>query len=120
MAKAKYLHNDLYPQGFVGIMCPGCGHVHALSVQQMESGRPVWGFNDDMDKQTFTPSLKVSTGIYVPGHEDWRKKIPLDDQEDYIKNSSICHSFITNGRIQFLSDCTHALAGQTVDLPELL
>jgi hypothetical protein len=23
------------------------------------------------------------------------------------------------GRIQFLGDCTHALAGQTVDLPEI-
>lgn len=24
----------------------------------------------------------------------------------------------TDGRIQFLNDCTHALAGQTVDLPD--
>jgi hypothetical protein len=30
-----------------------------------------------------------------------------------------CHSFVTDGRIQFLSDSTHALAGQTVDLPEI-
>ena len=30
-----------------------------------------------------------------------------------------CHSFVTDGRIQFLSDCTHALAGQTVDLPDI-
>jgi hypothetical protein len=26
--------------------------------------------------------------------------------------------FVTDGRIQFLGDCTHALAGQTVDLPD--
>jgi len=32
---------------------------------------------------------------------------------------NICHSFIRDGKIQFLGDCTHALAGQTVDLPEL-
>lgn len=31
----------------------------------------------------------------------------------------VCHSFVTDGRIQFLSDCTHSLAGQTVDLPEM-
>ncbi len=31
---------------------------------------------------------------------------------------AICHSFVTDGRIQFLSDCTHPLAGQTVDIPE--
>ena len=31
--------------------------------------------------------------------------------------SSVCHSFVTDGLIQFLGDCTHALAGQTVDMP---
>jgi hypothetical protein len=31
---------------------------------------------------------------------------------------SRCHSFVREGRIKFLSDCTHELAGQTVDLPE--
>ena len=29
-----------------------------------------------------------------------------------------CHSFVREGRIEFLSDCTHALAGQTVELPD--
>jgi hypothetical protein len=29
----------------------------------------------------------------------------------------VCHSFVTDGRIQFLGDCTHALANQTFDLP---
>jgi hypothetical protein len=28
-----------------------------------------------------------------------------------------CHSWVKNGEIQFLSDCDHALAGQTVPLP---
>jgi len=28
----------------------------------------------------------------------------------------ICHSFVRDGKIQFLSDCTHALSGQTIDL----
>ena len=28
-----------------------------------------------------------------------------------------CHSYVTDGRIQFLGDCSHALAGQTLDLP---
>ena len=27
--------------------------------------------------------------------------------------------FVTDGKIQFLGDCTHALAGQTVDLPDM-
>jgi hypothetical protein len=31
-----------------------------------------------------------------------------------------CHSFITDGKIEFLSDCTHSLAGQTVELKPVL
>jgi hypothetical protein len=30
-----------------------------------------------------------------------------------------CHSFVTNGKIKFLNDCTHHLAGKTVDMPPL-
>jgi hypothetical protein len=32
---------------------------------------------------------------------------------------NVCHSFVTDGRIQFLTDSNHALAGQTVDLPDV-
>jgi hypothetical protein len=31
----------------------------------------------------------------------------------------LCHTFVTDGQIQYLGDCTHALAGQTVDLQEM-
>jgi hypothetical protein len=30
----------------------------------------------------------------------------------------VCHSFVTDGRIQYLSDCTHAMAGQTKELAD--
>lgn len=59
-------------------------------------GHPIddrWKFNGDLKKPTFTPSLLV--------HAQY-----------------ICHSFIKDGKIQFLNDCTHELAGQTVDLEE--
>jgi hypothetical protein len=39
-------------------------------------------------------------------------------EEDADFNCGICHSFIKDGMIQFLDDCTHALAGQTVPLGE--
>lgn len=29
-----------------------------------------------------------------------------------------CHMYIREGKIQFLSDCSHALAGQTVEMPD--
>lgn len=41
---------------------------------------------------------------------------PLGYAGEYVVE--VCHSFVTEGRIQFLGDCTHALANQTVDLPD--
>lgn len=70
------------------IWCPGCKCHHTFNVGREK--RPVWTFNGDMEKPTFSPSL-----LYV----------------------GRCHLFLTDGRIQFLSDCAHELAGQTVDLP---
>jgi hypothetical protein len=29
----------------------------------------------------------------------------------------VCHVFVENGKIRFLDDCTHELAGKTVDIP---
>lgn len=78
----------------VWIWCPGCDEAHALEVE----GTRAWKWNGSEEKPTFTPSLLVTYG-----GSDARR----------------CHSFITNGRIQFLGDCTHALKGQTVDLPPL-
>ena len=78
------------------IYCPGCETVHVFDKR--------WSFNGDEVNPTFKPSLLI--------HAD----------SDYWKSSGgrrgfRCHSFVTNGRIQFLKDSTHKLAGQTVDLP---
>lgn len=32
--------------------------------------------------------------------------------------ATVCHSFVTEGRIQFLGDCTHVLAGQAMPMAE--
>lgn len=104
--------------GLVGFMCPGCKEMHQVRVDGQ--GRPAWGFNGDFERPTFTPSVLVRTGHYVPGHENgpcwctWAKENP-DEADDGFK-CSVWHSFVRDGQIQFLSDCTHALAGQTVPL----
>lgn len=77
--------------------CPGCDMPH--SVQHGAGEGPRWGWNGNADSPTFSPSILVR---YPWGPEQVEK---------------VCHSFVTDGRIQFLSDCTHELAGQTVDLP---
>ena len=80
--------------GKVGFWCPGCSCAHWVGVESPAS--PIWGFNGNGDAPTFTPSVLVRQG----------------------RNNGVCHSFVTDGRIQFLGDCTHSLAGQTVDLPD--
>ncbi|WP_444452027.1 DUF6527 family protein [Rhodobacter capsulatus] len=87
--------------------CPGCGETHAVRVG--EGSGPRWGWNGSGDAPTFTPSILVTWSEPSDVPEEF------DDTSKDIKR--ICHSFVTDGRIQFLSDCTHALSGQTVDLP---
>lgn len=77
--------------------CPACDGAHAVRVGS-DAG-PGWSYNGNPDKSTFSPSLLVNLGGETPG-------VP------------VCHSFVTDGRIEFLGDCTHALAGQTVDIPD--
>lgn len=79
--------------------CPGCKSVHQVgwTPHKLSNGAS-WNFNGDFAKPTLEPSVLVTW-------EDERGK-------------QVCHSFVRDGHIQFLSDCTHSLAGQTVELPE--
>lgn len=105
---------------FYGIRfdCPGCrfsdGHCapHILPVNWLPpgetkesphaAGKDRWSFNGDFDRPVFGPSVLNARN----------------------KRQYVCHSFVgcngaQPGQIIFLGDCTHALAGQTVDLPEI-
>lgn len=80
--------------------CPGCNDLHQVVVDKSEP-QPVWEFNGDVEKPTFSPSVLARLRF---GDE------PTD---------RVCHSFVRDGQIRFLSDSTHNLAGQTVALPEI-
>lgn len=85
--------------------CPGCDSPHSI----LTEGEGAWGFNGNLEKPTFTPSVLVTYPANPDAteeHKEWRAE-------------RRCHSFVTDGQIAFLGDCTHALAGQTVALPEL-
>jgi len=97
--------------------CPGCKTSHTIT-----HGNPgaTWNWNGDIDKPSFTPSILAKQGHYA--YNEPRDKCWCTYNKDHPNDPSPftcqhCHSFITDGRIQFLSDCTHELAGQTVDLP---
>lgn len=63
--------------------------------RHVEAGGTGWQWNGSSDKPTLAPSLLA-----------------------HISDIKKCRSFITDGRIRFLSDCWHKLAGQTVEIPD--
>ncbi|MCW5648340.1 MAG: ammonia monooxygenase [Ramlibacter sp.] len=99
--------------------CQGCKSTHAVNVGQGPG--PRWGYNGNPDAPTFTPSVLVTW--YEPtaeGEAMMDRGDPLPPgMKRYPGKDMVCHTFIRDGRVQFLSDCTHELAGQTLDLPEL-
>lgn len=99
--------------GLIAFFCPGCKESHTIRV----SGAHAWGFNESGDAPTFTPSVLV-TGVQCVNdeHGNWTGEWVRDADGKGVKQ--VCHSFVTDGRIQFLGDCTHDLAGHTVDLPD--
>ncbi len=114
----KYEHAD----GIYLFRCPGCGDIHQVITKDNVNYSAHWEFNGDLDNPTVSPSLLVRSGHYVSGQEnkrcwcDYHKEHP--EEKENAPHCYRCHSFIRNGKIQFLSDCSHSLAGQTVDLPD--
>ena len=94
--------------------CPGCDEDHAVRTAGDRPG-PKWSFNGDIDAPTFEPSIRV-TGVQWPTDEE---EALIERGETVETRPLCCHSFVRGGRIQFLSDCTHGLAGRVVDLPEI-
>ena len=100
--------------------CAGCGEHHAVRVgpSTFRANAPVWGWNGDYDRPTFTPSVLIQTGHYNPhaaGQPCWCTYKERVGREPAFA-CKVCHSFVTDGQIQYLGDSTHALAGQTVPL----
>ncbi len=88
--------------------CRGCEMKHQVNDIH-------WRWSRDRVKPTVTPSILV-TGT-----------VPLTDEEiDLVMAGTPvkvqplrCHSYITDGKIIYLSDCSHHLADQVVDLEGL-
>jgi hypothetical protein len=76
--------------------CPGCGGGHWVRARGPE---PCWAVSSvDTDYPTVNPSILV--------------------RGSHKGKPTVCHSFVRDGKIQFLNDCTHELAGQTVEIPD--
>lgn len=98
---AKLMKVSNHPGDYV-FRCPGCDNLHLISDQTSLTRGAKWDFDGNLESPTFSPSYLLW----------WDHPVTK-------KREKTCHSFIKNGSIQYLNDCSHSLAGQTVALPEL-
>ena len=69
-----------------------------VGMSKTRAGTHCWSWNGDVEKPTIRPSIL----------NDFRPHDPL-----------VNHIWITDGQVIFLSDCSHELAGQTLDLLDI-
>lgn len=92
---------DIMNSGTAIFWCPGCDEPHGVWIENPnELTNAKWDWNKSLTSPTFKPSIFVN----APG-------------QYHNPAQPSCHSFVTNGEIRFLSDCSHDLAGKTVPLP---
>lgn len=81
--------------------CIGCKCVHHLDKR--------WTLTGTEEKPTIRPSILVPKGLT-------EEKIKANKILCMVSVNPLCHSFITEGQIQYLQDCEHELKGQTIDM----
>lgn len=88
---SEYIRETKEEKGTYEYWCPGCKRHHFAN-------RKTWNIN--LTTNTLIPSYLLIT--------------PRPKGEDMV-----CHSWVRKGKIQYLNDCTHDLAGKTVDMEPL-
>lgn len=83
--------------------CPACQEYHGGATNG------TWTFDGNHEAPTFNPSFLVRATI-----DPVAGKFPEGVCDNTIQGA--CHTFVRNGQIQYLGDCTHAMAGQTVPM----
>lgn len=79
--------------------CPGCNALHGVAIRpDVNSNGAGWEFSGTLERPTYSPSQLTTYGV---------------------DSHNVCHTFIREGMIQYLNDCTHSMRGQTVPLPPL-
>jgi hypothetical protein len=91
--------NGTAPGRSLYFWCPGCDHLHRVTIDAGEFGW-VWDGNEQLP--TVTPSVLTTYG-------------PRSDEA----NNRVCHLFVRTGQLEFLPDSTHGQAGQTVTMAPL-
>ena len=91
-------------RGMLTYWCPGCEGGHTITF----GGGETWQWNGDTDHPTFTPSVLA-----------YAHQLSFDEAGGTRTRQPRCHAFVTDGRIQYLEDSDHPLAGHTIDMVPL-
>lgn len=99
--------------GKLGFYCPACKTYHEVN--------HTWSFNGNYEAPTFSPSVRVTSGHYNKRGIGacWCTFNKEHPESPAPFTCSLCHLFVTDGKIQYLDDCSHELAGQTVEMVDL-
>ncbi len=81
--------------------CAGCGDIHNIRVGGDSESEPGWIWNRSLVQPTLSPSIL---------------KQPNSPNPDFPGADKRCHSYVRDGRVEFLGDCDHDLAGKTVPM----
>jgi len=73
--------------------CQGCDGIHTILIDG--KGSPNWHWDGNKDKPTFQPSVLLRSP------------------------DRTCHTYVRNGIVTFLPDCTHKYKGTDQPLPDL-
>ncbi len=87
--------------------CPACEGIHVFATDAPQRNGARWTFDGNAAAPTFRPSMNIRTNP------------PEDPHYQPQAASSVCHYNLVAGMIEFCGDCTHALVGQRVPLPDL-
>lgn len=105
--------------------CQGCKSTHQIRTK----GPTAWGWNGDVERPVFTPSVLVTgrdfTDAGRAAFEVWHAAgCPQPAPLSFESQDMRCHTFVgcngaQPGEVIFLGDCPHALAGQVHPFPDL-
>jgi Family of unknown function (DUF6527) len=106
----------------IKIHLPGpCGILYVpVIIKGQREGTGKWTWNGSIDKPTLKPSVLTQSGHFAPQFEKddscWCKYYKEHPEETPVYHCYRCHTWINDGKVQFLNDSTHEFKGQTLDL----
>ena len=81
---------------YLNLPGPLTNRIIPVIIKGKREGTRCWSWNGETESVTIKPSVRTS------GEDE--------------NGKHVCHSFINDGKVIFLDDCSHELKGQTLDL----